>query len=134
MIKKEGQVSRKSVKEDRIAICPHIGCTHLEKVKPLKFGFLGFRKYLICSKHKISLVFVDNFIGNFFHAVNACLFDISCLPPEDLINMIKTRAPDGLRTFLNGWIYSNPIGRGAQIVSNYIDGLSRCYIKLLSRK
>ena len=134
MIKKEGQVSRKTVKEDRIAICPQFGCTHLKKVKPLKFGFLGFRKYPKCSKHKFPLVFVDEFIGNFLHAVNACLFDTSSLPPEDLISLIKTCAPESLKSFVNGWMYCNPIGRGAQIVSNYMDGLSRGYMKLLSRK
>ncbi len=134
MIMKEGQVSRKTAKEDRIAICPHFGCTHLEKVKPLKFGFFGFRKYPKCSKHKSPLVFVDEFVANFLHAVNTCLFDISSLPPENLTSLIKTRAPNGLKDFVNGWMYCNPIGRGAQIVSNCMDGLSRGYMKLLSKK
>ncbi len=134
MIKKEGQVSRKILKEDRIAICPHFGCAHLEKVKPLKFGFLGFRKFPKCSKHKFPLVFVDEFVEGFLHAVNMCLFDTSSLPPEDLTSLIKIKAPDDLKIFINGWMYCNPIGRGAQIVSNYMDGLSRGYIKLLSRK
>ncbi len=134
MIKKEGQVSRKMVKEARIAICPHFGCTHLEKIKPLKFGILGFRKYPKCSKHKLPLVFVDEFVENFLNAINACLFDMSSLPPEDLTSLIKTHAPKNLKAFVNGWMYCNPIGRGAQIVSNYMDGLSRGYMKLLSRK
>ena len=134
MIEKYSKVERKTVEEDQIAICPKFGCKHLEKVKPLKFGVLGFRKYPKCPKHKIPLVFVKEFIGNFIQAVNACLFDISSLPPENLTNLIKIRAPDGLNAFINCWMYCNPIGRGAQIVSNYMDGLSRSYMKLLSRK
>jgi len=134
MRERYGQVSRKTVEEDRIAICPQFGCRHLEKVKPLKFGFLGFRKYPKCSKHKIYLVFVDEFIGNFIQAINACLFDISSLPPENLINLIKTKAPNGLKAFINGWVYCNSIGRGAQIISKYMGGLANSYMKLLSRK
>jgi len=134
MIKGESQVSRKTVNEDRIAICPQFGCKHLEKVKPLKFGFLGFRKYPKCSKHKIHLIFVDEFIGDFLHAVNACLFDLSSLPPENLRSVIKKKTPNELITFINGWMYCNPIGRGAQIVSQYMDGLSRGYMRLLSWK
>ena len=134
MIEKYSQTSRKTVEEDRIAICPQFGCKHLEKVKPLKFGVLGFRKYPKCSKHKLALVFVDEFIENFIQAVNACLFDKSSLPPKNLINLIKINAPNGLDAFINGWMYSNPLGMGAQIVSHYIDGLSRSYMKLLSRK
>lgn len=134
MIKKEGRVSRKTVKEARIAICPQFGCTYLEKVKPLKYSFIGFRKYPKCSKHKFPLVFVEEFIDDFIHAINACLFDISSLPPEDLTRLIKRKAPDDLDAFFNGWMYCNPIGRGAQIVSNYMDGLLRGFMKLLSRK
>jgi hypothetical protein len=129
MIKGESHVSRKTVNEDRIAICPQFGCTHLEKVKPLKFGILGFRIYPKCSKHKIPLIFVDEFIGDFLYAVNACLFDFSSIPPKNLGNLIKTKFPNELITFINGWMYCNPIGRGAQIVSQYMDGLSRAYMK-----
>jgi len=134
MIKSETKVSRKTLNEDRIAICPQFRCTYLEKVRPLKFAILGFRKYPKCSKHKIPLVFVDEFVGNFIKAVNACLFDISSLPPENLSSLIKLEAPYELKSFINGWMYCNPIGRGAQIVSQYMNGLSRSYIKLLSRK
>lgn len=134
MTKREVLVSRKNVVEDRIAICPQYGCTHLERVKPLKFGVLGFRKYPKCSKHKTFLIFVDEFIGGFFVAVKACLFDISSLPPLNLKYLIKTRAPEELMAFINGWMYCNPIGSGAQIVSQYMEGLSRAYMKLLSRK
>lgn len=134
MIEKFSQVNRNQVEEDRIAICPKFGCKHLEKIKPLKFGVFGFRKYPKCSKHKLSLVFVDEFIENFIHAINACLFDISGLPPESLLNLIKENASDDLKVFIRGWVYCNPIGRGAQIVSTYMDGLSKSYIKLLNRK
>lgn len=134
MIKNLHQASRKALNEDRIAICPHFGCMHLKKVKPLRFGVIGFRKYPKCSTHKIPLVFVDEFIGNFFYAINACLFDRKSLPPEQLISEIKKTNPNDLKPFINGWLYCNPIGRGAQIISHYMDGLSRGYIKLLNRK
>ena len=130
----ESKVSRKSLKEERIAICPHFGCKHLKKVKPLKLGFLGFQKYPKCSKHKISLVFVDEFIGNFIQAVNACLYDKSSLPPKNLIYKIQGELPNEALTFINSWMYSNSIGRGAQVISKYMDGLSRGYMKLLSKK
>ncbi len=134
MIEKYSQVNRKIVGEDRIAICPQFGCKNMEKVKPLKFGILGFRKYPICSKHKLSLVFVDEFIENFLQAVNACLYDLSGLPPASLTTLIKKKAPYDLQAFINGWLDSNPLGRGAQIVSQYMDGLSKSYMKLISRK
>jgi hypothetical protein len=127
-------INKKMLEEDRIAICPQIGCNFIKRVKPLKFGFFGSRKYPKCSKHKTPLVFAEEFVGNFIRAVNACLFDISSLPPRDLVILIKKKAPEDLLAFINGWMYCNPIGRGAQIVSRYLDGLSRGYIKILSRK
>lgn len=134
MIKNLSQVSRKELNEDRIAICPCFGCMYLKKVKPLKFGIIGFQKYPKCSKHKMPLVYIDEFIGNLFRAIIACLFDSKSLPPEQLINIIKKINPNDLKPFIYGWMYCNPIGRGAQIISQYIDGLSRGYIKLLNRK
>jgi hypothetical protein len=122
------------LKEERIAICSHFGCGTIKKVKPLKFRSLGFRKYPKCSKHKLSLVFVDEFIEQFISSVNSCLFDISSLPPKDLVNYISKDAPEELKLFINVWMYCSPIGRGAQVVSRYLDGLSKGYIKLLSRK
>jgi len=74
-------VCRRELKEERIAICTHFGCTLIKKIKPLKFGFLGFNKYPKCSKHKVPLVFIDEFVGTFIEAVNACLFDVSSFPP-----------------------------------------------------
>ena len=126
MIKKMSQVNRKLVNEDRIAICPHFGCPYLKRVKPLKLGIFGFRKYPKCPNHKIPLAFVDEFIGNFLGTVIACLFDRASLPPEQLIKIIILRIPNDLKSFINGWMYCNPIGRGAQIISHYMDGLSRC--------
>lgn len=122
------------MKEDRIAICPHFGCSHVAKVKPLKFGIFGFRKYPRCSRHKTPLVFIEEFVGNFLHAVNACLFDMQHCIPEDLMNLIKTRPQEERKTFLNGWLYCMSLGRGARIVPNYLNGLSRAYMKLLSKK
>ncbi len=126
--------NRITVKERRIAICPHFGCSYLKKVKPLKFGILGLHKYPKCSKHGLPLVFIDEFIGNFITAVNACLYDKGGLPPEKLTSIIKIVSPDDLKSFINGWMHCNPIGRGAQLVSQYLDGLSKAYMKLLSRK
>jgi len=134
MIIEKIQVSRRNIKKDRIAICPHFGCKYLEKVKPIKMSFLSFRKYPKCPKHRLALVFVDEFIGNFFDAVKACLFDDSSLPPNILISKIRSDSPDELKFFINLWMYSNPIGRGGQIISPYIDGLSKGYMKLMSRK
>jgi len=54
--------NRITVKERRIAICPHFGCSYLKKAKPLKFGILGLHKYPKCSKHGLPLVFIDEFI------------------------------------------------------------------------
>ena len=134
MIERFEQVSRKTIEEDRIAICPYFGCKYIEKVKPLKLGFLGRRKYPTCRKHKISLVFIDEFIGSFIHAVEACLYDTSSLPPKSLIFLIKKKTPNNFKSFLNGWIYCIPIGRGGQIVPLYMDGLSKSYMKVLSKK
>lgn len=134
MIDNVFEVNRKNVKKDRIAICPKFGCKYLEKIKPLKFGVFGFRKYPKCPLHELSLVFIDEFIENFIQAVNACLFDISGLPPKTLLKSIMEKTPNEIMNVIKGWIFCNPIGRGAQIVSEYMDGLSRSYIKLLNRK
>lgn len=128
------KANRITVKELRIAICPHFGCSYLKKVKPLKFGILGLNKYPKCSIHGLSLVFIDEFISKFITAVNACLYDKEGLPPAKLRSVIKTVSPDDLKSFINGWMHCNPIGRGAQLVSQYLDGLSKGYIKLLNRK
>ncbi len=128
------KVHRKNIKEDRVAICPQYGCSNIKKVKPLKLRFLGFNKYPKCLTHKVPLVFVDEFVGNFIQAVNSCLYDYSSLPPKDLLIRIAVDAPYELLTFINSWMFCNPIGRGGRIVSRYFDGLSKAYIKLLSRK
>ncbi|TET05279.1 MAG: hypothetical protein E3J90_00450, partial [Promethearchaeota archaeon] len=127
-------IQRKNIKEDRVAICPQYGCNNIKKVKTLKLRFLGFKKYPKCLTHKIPLVFVDEFVGNFIQAVNSCLYDHSSLPPKDLLTEIALNSPYELSTFVNSWMFCNPIGRGGRIVSRYFDGLSKAYIKLLSRK
>ena len=45
------KVSRKTVREDRVAICPNFGCEYMKRVKPLKFRFIGFGKFPKCKKH-----------------------------------------------------------------------------------
>lgn len=134
MIEKYSNVNRKELQQERIAICPNFECTYIKKVKPLIFGIIGFRKYPTCSKHKIPLVFVDEYIGNFLRAVNACLFDHSSIPPRQILNLFKKEAPKSLRSFFQAYLYSAPIGRGALIVPRYMDGLSRTYLKLLSNR
>ncbi|TKJ22166.1 MAG: hypothetical protein CEE42_13205 [Promethearchaeota archaeon Loki_b31] len=127
-------VNRKVLQEESIAICSQFGCNYIKKIKPLKFKIFGFRKYPKCSNHHIPLVFIDEFVGKFITGVNACLFDISSLPPKQLLDQIKHSSPEEMSLFVNAWMYSSPIGRGAEIVSKYFDGLSRGYIKALSRK
>ena len=82
-------VSRKSLSEDRIAICPQFGCESIKRVKPLKLGFFGFGKYPRCQKHRLPLVYVDERISEVVDAALACLFDKSGLPPKDLIAVIE---------------------------------------------
>ncbi len=127
-------VKRKDLEEERIAICPQFSCKYIKRVKPLKFKFFGFGKYPKCKKHHLPLVFIDEFIGRFLTGVNACMFDISSLPPEDLLDQIKKEDPNGLISFVNLWMYSNPFGRGIDLVSRYFDGLSNAYMKVLNRK
>ncbi|MHA1822998.1 MAG: hypothetical protein ACTSXM_03935 [Promethearchaeota archaeon] len=127
-------VSRKTVGEDRIAICPLFGCEYMTRVKPLKFRFFGFGKHPKCKKHHLSLVYVDEMIGNFTDAALACFFDKSALPPSKLLEEIRTKFPQELETFVRGWIYCITSGRGAPIVSRYMDGISNGYLKQLTRK
>ena len=65
-------VSRKDTKEDRVAICPEYGCEYMTRVKPLKFRFFNFGNHPRCKKHHLSLVYVDEMIGNFTDGVLAC--------------------------------------------------------------
>lgn len=127
-------VSRKTVGEDRIAICPLFGCEYMTRVKPLKFRFFGFGKHPKCKKHHLSLIYVDEMIGNFTDATLACFFDKSALPPSKLLEEIRTKFPQELETFVRGWIYCITSGRGAPIVSRYMDGISNGYLKQLTRK
>lgn len=133
-MKAYNKVTRKTLGEDRIAICPKFGCESITRVKPLKFGFLGFGKYPKCKKHHIPLVYVDERIGDFVDAALACLFDRAGLPPNDLLKIISTKFPMDLKTFLQGWIYCITVGRGARIVSHYMDSISNVYLKQLTKK
>lgn len=134
MINIDTQASRKSLKEDRIAICPKYGCQTVKKLKPLKFGLFGIHKYPLCAEHKIHLVFIDEFIGDFLKSINACLFDLSILPPKDLVNLVKISSPSTFTSFFHRWLYCSPIGRGVDIVHMYLDSLSKAYLKSLTKK
>jgi hypothetical protein len=127
-------VSRKDVGEDQIAICPIFGCESMKKVKPLKFGFFGFGKYPKCKKHHVPLVYVDECIGEFIDGTLACLFDKAALPSSDLLSMVAPNYPDEIQTFLQRWVYCITTGRGAPIVSLYLDSVSKTYMKKLNRK
>jgi hypothetical protein len=122
------------VGEDRVAICPKFGCEYMTRVKPLKFKFLGFGKYPKCKKHHIPLVYVDERIGDFVDAALACFFDKSALPPNDLLIKIKSKFSDDFEAFVKGWIYCIKVGRGAPIVSRYMDTISNGYLKQLTKK
>jgi len=127
-------VSRKNVREDRVAICPNFGCEYMKRVKPLKLRFLGFGKQPKCKKHRIHLVYVDERIVDFVDAALACLFDKAGLPPRGLIESIKKRFPDEINPYIEGWIYCITIGRGVSIISRYIDTVSNAYLKQLTKK
>ncbi len=127
-------VSRKTVGEDRVAICPNFGCEHMTRVKPLKFRFLGFDKYPKCKIHHIPLVYVDERIGDFVDAALACLFDKAGLPPSALLEGVKSKFPDEISSFIEGWVYCITVGRGAPIVSRYMDVISNTYLKQLTKK
>ncbi len=128
------KVSRKNLNEDRVAICPQMGCKTIERVKPLKLGFLGFGKCPKCKQHNLPLVYVEERIGEVVSAALICLFDKSGLPPKNLLKIIEKRYPNELNTFINSWIYCITIGRGAKVISNYMDSLSKAYLKTITKK
>ncbi len=126
------RVSRKTVGEDRIAICPKFGCAQMTRVKPLRYRFIGFGKYPKCKLHHIPLVYTDERIGDIVDAALACFFDISALPSKNLIDEVKSRFLNEFESFLKGWIYCITIGRGALIISRYMDSISNAYLKQLT--
>jgi hypothetical protein len=128
------RVSRKTVGEDRIAICPNFGCEYMKRVKPLKFRFIGFGKYPKCKKHHVPLIYINERIGDFVDAALACLFDKSGLPPLKLLESIQSKYPDNFRSFVEDWVYCITVGRGARIVSRYMDAISNAYLKQLTKK
>jgi len=127
-------VSRKTVREDRIAICPKFGCEFMKRVKPLKMRFIGFGKYPKCKKHHLSLVYVDERISDYIDGALACFFDKAGLPPNQLLESIRTKFPEELESFVKGWVYCITVGRGAPIVSRYMDAISNGYLKKLTKK
>ncbi len=133
-MKTYAKVNRKTVGEDRIAICPQFGCENVTRVKPLKFGFLGFGKYPKCKKHQIPLVYIDERIGDFVDAALTCLFDITGLPPKKLLSLVNKEIPEDLDMFVWRWVYCITIGRGAPIISQYMDSISNTYLKQLTKK
>ncbi|MHA1894128.1 MAG: hypothetical protein ACTSX4_06485, partial [Candidatus Helarchaeota archaeon] len=120
--------------EDRVAICPNFGCEYMTRVKPLKFRFLGFGKHPKCKKHRIPLVYVDERIGDFMDGALACLFDKAGLPPSELLEDVKSKFPEEFNSFIEGWMYCITAGRGATIVSRYMDTISNAYLKQLTKK
>ncbi len=127
-------VSRKTVGEDRVAICPNFGCEFMTRVKPLKLRYFGFGKYPKCKKHHIPLVYVDERISDFVDAALACLFDKAGLPPNELLEGVRSKFPDEVTSFVEGWVYCITVGRGAPIVSRYMDAISNTYLKQLTKK
>lgn len=128
------KVSRRNLNEDRIAICPQMGCGTIKRVKPLKLGFIGFGKYPKCKKHNLPLVYVDERIGEVVTASIACLFDKSGLPAKSLLKIIEEKFPKEYNSFIDCWIYCITIGRGAQVISNYMDSLANAYLKSITKK
>ncbi len=128
------KVSRKTTNEDRIAICPQLGCETIKRVKPLKLGFLGFGKYPKCKQHHLPLVYVDERIEEIVNASLACLFDKSGLPPKELLIIINEKFPEELNSFINSWVYCITIGRGAKIISAYMDTIANSYLKQITKK
>jgi len=133
-MKSYAKVSRKTVGEDRIAICPKFGCENVTRVKSLKLGFLGFNKYPKCKKHQIPLVYIDERIGDFVDAALACLFDLAGFPPKKLLSLVNKEIPEDLEMFIWRWVYCITIGRGAPIISQYMDSISNAYLKQLTKK
>ncbi|TFG16441.1 MAG: hypothetical protein EU531_06415 [Promethearchaeota archaeon] len=127
-------VSRKTVGENRVAICPNYGCGFMIRIKPLKFRFFGFGKYPKCNKHHIPLVYVDEMIGDFVDAALACLFDKAGLPSPKLLKNVRSRFPQEIESFVKGWVYCITIGRGSPLVSRYMDSISNAYLKQLTKK
>ena len=126
--------NRKTVEHDRIAICPIYGCDMKKKLKPLKFGLFGFSKHPMCSRHQRSLVYADELVEEFFSACTSCLFDRSALPPSSLLEQLRLKDSEYIPYFIDAWIYCSSTGRNGRVISNYVDGLSRGYMSLLSRK
>ncbi|MBD3341440.1 MAG: hypothetical protein GF353_20205, partial [Candidatus Lokiarchaeota archaeon] len=128
------EVSRKALKQDRVAMCSCFGCKTVKRVKPLKFGFFGFGRHPKCKVHRVPLVYLDERIGEFVSGTLACLFDKSGLPPKELVVLVKDKFPDDLNAFVSAWVYSIIIGRGAPVASHYLDAITTAYMGNLTKK
>jgi len=128
------RVSRKTTNEDRISICPQLGCETIKRVKPLRLGFIGFGKYPHCKLHHLPLMYVDERIGEVVDAALSCLFDKAGLPPQELLNLIKVKFPKEFSSFIKNWVYCITIGRGASNIFSYMDSLSNSYLKQITKK
>ena len=73
-------------------------------------------------------------IGNIIDGALACFFDKSGLPSVELLEEIHSKFPQELEPFIKGWVYCITVGRGAPIVSRYMDAISNGYIKQLTQK
>ena len=134
MINSENQATRKGLDSDRVAVCPKFGCETVNRLKPLKLGIFGFKKYPICKVHKIPLVFIDEYVGDFLQSVHACLFDRSLIPPKELLDIIRIQYPENLLSLFHSWMYCSVMGRGAKEIPSYMDSLSKAYIKSLNNR
>jgi hypothetical protein len=128
------KVNRKELTENRIAICPKFGCEYVKRVKPLVFGIFGLKRYPKCKKHGLSLVYIEERIGDLVDGAISCLFDIGGFPPKKLLIQIKEQSPATLQSFIYGWLYCLTTGRGAPIISRYMDSISNAFLKQLTRK
>ena len=134
MLKSDEVAKRKGLKRKRVAICPEYRCFSTELLKPLKLGIFGRRRYPRCGTHNVPLVFEDEFVEGFFKSVNACLYDTSIVPPNELMESINSQYPEEIQHFFNGWIKCSTTGRGLNMVDGYFKSLSRAYTKSLNEK
>ena len=134
LMKAYKKVNRKELIENRIAICPKFGCEYVKRVKPLVFGLFGLKKYPKCKKHGLSMIYIEDRIGDLVDGAISCLFDIGGLPPKKLLIQVKKQCPTTFQSFIYGWLYCLTTGRGAQIISRYMDSVSNAFLKQLTRK
>ena len=67
-------VSRKTVREDRIAICPKFGCEFMKRVKPLKMRFIGFGKHPKCKYCRLNLQYFETILRKYLEILKIRIF------------------------------------------------------------